>query len=878
MGARALAALPLLVLLAVPSFAQRLPTTVRPDHYDLTFAVDLARARFEGTETIHVQVDEPTTRVVLHAVEIEFHEATIGTGAARQKARVSLDQADQTATLTVPRTLARGPTEIRITYTGILNDALRGFYLSRAGGRRYAVTQLESTDARRAFPCFDEPAFKATFAVTLVVDRGDTAISNGTLLSDTPGPGAARHTLKFATSPKMSSYLVAMAVGDFQCVEGAADAVPIRVCATPDKKDLGYIALEAAQQILKFYNGYYAVKYPFGKLDVVAVPDFAAGAMENTAAIFFRETDLLADSKTASLSTRKNIASILAHEIAHQWFGDLVTMKWWDDLWLNEGFATWMANRPLAAWKPEWNVAVDEGLENQTALNLDSMKSTRPIRSIVKTPAQIEETFDAIAYEKGAAVLRMIESYVGAETFRKGVNVYLQKHAYGNATSEDFWTAIAATSGKPVDRIMPTFLNQPGFPLVEVSLACTGGRTRISLTQKRFFLDPALMKGAGSGGRWQVPLCVKTPNQAMATCHAMTDATDTLWIDGAPLLGSGQAGCAPWAFINAGAQGYFRTSYQPELIRALAPNVASALTAPERLSLAGDAWALVLAGRHTVADYMILASGFGKEPTSGVLSQITKRLGFIRDYLTTSATRPRYEAFTRTLLGPLFDDLGLAASIGDTDERRALRASLIGALGTTGNDPDVIASARATLDRALGGGEPLDPTAARAIVRVAAEHGDTALYEALSAAAERATSPEERYRYLYALADFKDPALVQRGLEYSLSADLRSQDAPKYLAGFLANPAGTRRAWTFVKQHWTELQPKIAISFGGVRIVEALGSFCDARSRDDVKTFFAANKLGSASQKVDQTIERINNCIDLREKQTPILARWLAGR
>src|SRR5262249_57389072 len=273
---------------------------------------------------------------------------------------------------------------------------------------------------------------------SVTIDRGDIAISNGRVLSDTMGPAITQHTMKFATTPRMSTYLVAIAVGDFRCLEGAAEQIAIRICATPDKRDLGAIALDSAKRILQFYNGYYAIKYPFGKLDVVAVPDFAAGAMENTAAIFYRETDLLADSKNASVATRKKIMSILAHEMAHQWFGDLVTMSWWDDIWLNEGFATWMANKPLAAIRPDWNVAVDEEQETQKALSIDSLKSTRPIHSDVQTPAEIDEAFDAIAYEKSAAVLRMIESYVGEETFRKGVNAYLHAHAYKNATSEDF--------------------------------------------------------------------------------------------------------------------------------------------------------------------------------------------------------------------------------------------------------------------------------------------------------------------------------------------------------------------------------------------------------------------------------------------------------
>jgi aminopeptidase N len=364
------------IALAAPlrSAAQQLPTIIRPEHYDLTFAVNLDRERFDGTETIRVQISQPTTRIVLNAVDLQLRDVMIGSGTSAQKAAVTIDQSNETATLTVPKAVPGGASEIHVRFSGVLNDQLRGFYISTANNRKYAVTQFEATDARRAFPCFDEPAFKATFALSVTLDEGDTAISNGKVVSDTPGPRTGRHTMTFATTPKMSSYLVAIAVGDFQCLTGSAENVPVRICTTPDKQALGHIALDDALQILRFYNGYYAIKYPFGKLDVVAVPDFAAGAMENTGAIFYREADLLADSASASVGARKQIASVLAHEMAHQWFGDLVTMQWWDDLWLNEGFATWMANKPLAAAHADWNVGVDEAVENQRALDLDALR------------------------------------------------------------------------------------------------------------------------------------------------------------------------------------------------------------------------------------------------------------------------------------------------------------------------------------------------------------------------------------------------------------------------------------------------------------------------------------------------------------------------
>jgi aminopeptidase N len=853
------------LLTALPASAQRLPTTVTPSHYDLAFVVDLARERFEGTETIRANVAEPTSRVVLHAADIEFRQVTIGAGAAAQTAAVTLDEAGQTATLTVPKPLAKGPTDIHIRYGGILNSQLRGFYVSKTKLRKYAVTQFEATDARRAFPCFDEPAFKATFAVTLTIDRGDTAISNGKVLSDAVGPAVTQHTIKFATTPKMSSYLVAMAVGDFKCLEGGAEGVPIRICTTPDKREMGRIALESAQQILTFYNGYYSIKYPFVKLDVVAVPDFAAGAMENTAAIFYRETDLLAESKSASVDTKKKIWSILAHEMAHQWFGDLVTMQWWDDIWLNEGFATWMANKPLAAAHPEWSIPVDEAVENQTALALDSLKSTRPIHSDVQTTAQIDEAFDVIAYQKGAAVLRMLESYVGADTFRKGVNAYLQAHAYKNATSEDFWKSLSATSGKPVERILPTFVNQPGVPLVDVSLACANGQTTVTLKQQRFFVDAAQ---TGSG-RWQLPVCLKAPGRPAPPCEVLTEETHTINLAGA---------CAPWVFANAGADGYYRTAYPSDMLRAMAPRVGTDLTAAERLSLLDDEWALMRTGRHRVSDYLTLATGLGREHTSGVLEEVANRLSFVRDYLTSGGTRTRFEAFTRSLLRPLFDEVGFSGPSSETDDRRSLRAAVIAALGTIALDPEVIAKARSAADRALAGNAELDPTLAGAVIKTAAMHGDAALFEAFSAAAERASDPNERYRYLYGLAEFRDPALVERGLKLALSPQLRSQDTSLYLARFFANPDARERALTFLAENWSALEPKVAIFGGDTVLIGSMAGFCDTRSRDRIPAFFAEHKLPSAARTLDQTIEQINNCVALREKQTPAVEAWLAAR
>jgi aminopeptidase N len=865
----------LLVLLGLaPSAygASRLPATIVPDRYDLSFAIDLKGERFSGEETIRVEVAQATSRVELHAVDLDLRDVTIAAGGASQPAKVSMNRADETASLAVARQIAPGTAEIRLRFSGTLNSKLRGLYLSKTSRRKYAVTQFEATDARRAFPCFDEPAFKATFGLTVTIDRGDIAISNGALQSDTPGPGPAQHTLTFARSPRMSSYLVALAVGDFKCLEGIEQGVPLRVCATPDRVDLGHIALDATREILTFYNSYYSIKYPFGKLDLVAVPDFAAGAMENTAAIFFRETDLLADSRSASIAARRNIADTIAHEMAHQWFGDLVTMAWWDDLWLNEGFATWMSTHPLASWKPDWHVDVGVAEDNQRALGVDSLTSTHPIHTRADSPAEIEASFDSITYEKGAAILRMVENYVGPETFRRAINSYLQAHAYGNATSEDLWTAVAAASGRPVDRIMPTFIEQPGVPLVEVtSIACNSEKTetRATFGQSRFTLD----KAAPPDNRlWQIPIAVaaggaKTASTPPAS-FVLSDRTQTEVV---------ARGCTPWIFVNAGAGGYYRTAYPREMLRTLAPDVLTALSAPERLVLVEDEWALVRAGRQSAADFLTLASGLGREPSSGVLSTLTSRLAFIHSYLTTNATRPAFEAFVRRQLRPSFDSLGIEPAPGEADDRRELRATVISSLGETGADRDVAGRARAAVDRALAGGPPLDPAVATTLVTVAATYGDEPLYNALAAAADRSVSPEEHYRYLNALAKFRDPALIDRALAETRS-HVRNQDTALYLARFFDNPAARDRAWAFVKASWPELEPKVKIAFGEGRLVSALAAFCDAGTRDDIRAFFASHPVRTASRNLGETLERIDNCVALRTAQTPGVTEWLASR
>jgi len=724
---------------------------------------------------------------------------------------------------------------------------------------------LEATDARRMFPSFDEPAYKATFTLTATIDQADHAISNGVVISDTPGPAAGKHTVKFDTTPKMSTYLVALAVGDFECQSGSADSIPIRICSTPDKKGQTGVALEAAEAILRYYNKYYTVKYPFKKLDVVAVPDFAAGAMENTAAIFYRETLLLADSKNASNSVRKEIGEVLAHEMAHQWFGDLVTMRWWDDIWLNEGFANWMETKPLKAWKPEWHMELSEVRSNQSAMTLDSLQTTRPIRAEAWTPAEINELFDQIAYEKGAAVLRMVEAWVGEEPFRQGVNAYIDRFKYGNARAEDFWGTLTKVTGKPVDKVMSGFVDRPGVPLVDASVACNGNAGSISLAQDTQSLNRTASTPQKSAA-WTIPVCVKTPTQSSA-CTEVASSPASLRVDS----------CPAWVMANAGARGYYRVVYSPELIRSLAHAV-DALAPTERIAVLSDEWALVRAGRHDIGTFMDLAAGFSNERTPAVLDTLLGTLASVDEVLTSDASRASYRGWVASLLKPAMAEMGWMPRAGETEEQKEVRAALVGALGETARDPETIQTARRMIQAHLDSSEPIDPTLLNAIVGAAAVGGDPSLYDRYLARSKQASDPEEHYRYLYALADFSDPALVRRTMDYIVGPEVRSQDAGIFVSRLLSNPDARHLAWDLLQARWDDLQKKTGQVFGSPLLIGALGQFCETKMRSEIESFFATHKVPEAERTLQQALERISTCAQLAAAQSPKLADWLQSR
>jgi aminopeptidase N len=844
------------------AIAQRLPEVAVPENYKLTFTPNLERATFEGDETISIRVLKPTSEITLNAVDIDFHEVIITGGGSTQKAKVTAEKDKEMVVLGLEKPLSPGPATIHIAYAGILNDEMRGLYLGKDDqGLKYAASQFEATDARRAFPSFDEPDYKATFDITAVADKGQVAISNSKVASDTPGPGD-KHTVRFATTPKMSCYLAALVVGNFEYIEGEADGIPIRVYATPGKKEMGKFALETAEHVLSYYDKYFNIKYPYGKLDLVGLPDFSAGAMENTGCITFREILLQIDEKEGSVDSKKNIASVIAHEMAHQWFGDLVTMKWWDDVWLNEGFATWMSGKPIQAWKPEWNFNLDDVSSTGATLNTDSLASTRPIHQAADTPAQIEELFDGIAYGKAASVLRMLEAYLGEQTFRAGVNAYIQQHQYANATAEDFWDAQAKTSKKPVDQIMPTFVTQAGVPIINLKSQCSGKSTTVTLDQQRYYSDREKFQSPNDQ-LWQVPMCLKSSTGAQK-CILLTKRQETFTLPD----------CSTWVLGNAGATGYYRDGYQPDAVRALASDAESKLSAAERIALEADIWASVRVGREPVGDYLAFAQGLGSDRNRAVLQDVLKDLNYIGRYLVTDSDRESFQVWLRQYLTPILNEVGWESKPGQSDEQRTLRARLFNSLGYDARDPQVLAQTRKIADKVLDDPASVDQEMASRALALAALNGDAAFYGRLMTALKNPKSPEEYYMYFSTLPRFGDPKLLQRTLDFAVSPDVRSQDALRLVSGVMGNPAGEKLAWDFVLAHWEAVQ-KAGGPFAAAEIVSSTGSFCDARMRDQVAEFYAAHKIAAAERTYRQSIERINNCVDLKSQQEPQLASWL---
>ena len=834
----------------------RLPRAVVPQHYDVSLEPELGAATFSGSVAIHTHVQSETTSIVLNAIELDI-AAVLVNGQPRP---FELDESVER--LIIAADLGVGPATIEITFSGTLNDKLRGFYRSTYTDdsgvvQVIACSQMQATDCRRAFPCFDEPDFKATFAITLVVDDGLMAVSNAPERERHRLP-SGRWSISFEDTMKMSTYLVALIVGNLEASPVVdVSGTPLRIVHVPGKGHLCEFGLDVGAVALNWFQSYYGIAYPGQKVDMVALPDFAAGAMENLGCITYRESLLLIDPSASTQNEQQLVADVVSHELAHMWFGDLVTMGWWNGIWLNEAFATFMEVMAVEVFRPDWKRWTSFGLERSEAFEVDSLHATRTVEFAVHAPSDCEGMFDVLTYQKGGALLRMLQQYLGEERFRLGVNNYLQSHAYANTETEDLWNGIEAVTSadggnEPVRQLMDSWIWQPGFPLVLASLA---GST-LTLRQQRFSFDLEIEDAT----IYLVPVSISAGGQ-----------TTTVLVDQAEMsVDIGQVEGA--ILVNAGGHGFYRVGYDDHLRSRLNADALAHLSILERYNLVDDAGAAMVAGRLSAPALLQFLEGFVHEQDLAVWQAVAVNLRRLDRLVATDADHA-FQQRVQSLVGPALTQLGWEPSAGENDLRGKLRALLIVLSALFGRDVAALEFCRNLLhndhlDR--------DPELIAAATTVVASFGQEAEFNAFVQAFKDSTTPQEQLRYLYALAEFDSEELVRRAAEFAFSSDVRAQNAPYLLNRCITNRHHGAAAWAVVRQHWDQANtqfPNPSI----VRMIDPVKLLNTADLVADVQSFFSEHDIPQAVNSLQQVLERQRVNAAMRARESTSLSQALIG-
>ncbi|HSA60692.1 MAG TPA: M1 family metallopeptidase [Nitrospiraceae bacterium] len=834
----------------------RLPRHIIPTRYDLRLEPDLTTATFAGRATITLTVKQTTQTVLLNAVDLAVASAVVeGAGGKRLTATIEMEDSIQRARLLLPESVLPGEWQLHLSFQGKLNDQLRGFYRStykdKSGtSQTMAATQFEATDARRAFPCWDEPDFKAVFATTLVIDPRLTAVSNTLVASESFEAG--KKVVRFSDSIRMSTYLVAFIVG---AIESTAPVfvgkTPLRLWTVPGKQPLTPFGQEIAVASLKFFEDYYGIPYPGDKLDLLAIPDFASGAMENLGAITFRETALLVDQRTATHSELERVADVVAHENAHMWFGDLVTMSWWNGLWLNEAFATFMEMLAVDAWKPEWKRWEAFSVSRAAAFSVDGLHSTRPIEYPVRAPKDADAMFDVLTYEKGASVLRMLEQHIGPAVFRNGVREYLRAHAYENADTKDLWVSLGNAATQPVPELMDGWIFQPGYPLVTARLA---GESELVLSQQRFAYLP---QDNPSEQRWQIPVQIRITAGNETEHRRLLLADRTMHV--ALPRGSRQV------LINEGGHGFYRVHYDAILLQRLVDADLDRLAPTERFNLISDAWATTVSGLMPLPEYLGLTEHFTQERDKNVWTVLLDSYSFLNRIIT-AGERPALEALVRKLVTPAAHELGWTPRTGENDLLRQLRGELIGALGKLGNDPATQEQAEEHYRQYRKDPATVDPNIVPALVAILAHTGDETRYNEFAERYKTAATPQEERRYLFSLVAFQSPALLARTLARTLNGEIRTQDAPFIVSAGLGNVYGRELAWDFLKTNWDQMD-RLFPKQGLRRMCGGIVGLATPELERDVRDFFIARKIDLGGKTLEQYFEQLRIAVSFRERE-----------
>lgn len=836
----------------------RLPKSVAPTHYAIELTPDLDSMTTSGVVVATIEIAQPVDRLVLNALDLTIATAAIE-GEPTLTAEVALDAEAETATMTFPRALAAGTHKLRIGFTSKINRFGRGLfaidYPTDSGRKRMIASHLEPAEARRIFPNWDEPAFKAVFELTVTVPAAFLAVSNMPIASETPVDAATKR-VAFAPTPRMSSYLFALIAGELERATVKAGEVEIGVVATTGKSANAGYALDAAKRLLGYFDDYFGVPYSLPKLDLIALPGGFGGAMENWGAITFFESRLLFDPATSPPSARRGIFVLIAHEMAHQWFGNLVTMAWWNDLWLNEGFASWMQNKAAEVLHPEWRIWLG-GEGKQRAMAEDARRTTKPIQRQVADESEARSAFDSITYSKGQAVIRMLEGFLGEDAFRAGIRLYMRERAYSNATTADLWAALESASGRTVAAIARGFTEQPGVPLIVAETRCIGDEQRVRLRQERF----ATRDPAAHPLRWQVPMLLGAPGGSLV-------------LDGTAEIAAGKCG-EPFK-LNLGDVGYYRVLYDDAGLAALARGFAS-LSPADRVNLLADGWALMETGRVAPSRYFELVEAIAPDDDREVWEQAIRGVTRL-DFLQRGRTeRAAFQAYARARLRPLFDRVGWERVAGESAAKAMLRPRLIRVLGDLG-DEDILAEARRRFDAFRRDPASVAPGLRASVLHFAGREADRATYDALLALGRQATNTEERVRYYTALAAARDPALAAETLALALTEELPTNLSWSVISWVAGQGEHPDLAWDFVRANFPALSARQGPAFRDYIASSLASNFAAAERASELASFAPAQATPAGRIAAARAQEQILANADFRANRLPAIDDWIRER
>jgi alanyl aminopeptidase len=830
----------------------RLPDDVRPVKYAAELTLVPGEKTFSGAIDIDVDLAKPASLIWLNATELTIKQATI----AGQAAAIEPGN-DDFVGLRSAKILAPGAARIHIVYQGKISEkSSAGIFQGLDGKQPYLFTQFESIDARRAFPCFDQPDFKTPWQIIVHIPKDHSAVSNTPPVSETGEPNGMKKVV-FAPTRPLSSYLIAIAVGPFDFVDAGKagkNRIPVRIVTPKGKANQAKYAAEVTATIIDRLEGYFGIPFPFEKCDNVAIPlTFGFGAMENAGMVTYAQNLILADPAIDTEQRQRSYAGVAAHELAHQWFGDLVTLAWWDDTWLNEAFATWTSAKILAEWKPEWRSRLSDLNGKFGAMGEDSLVAARKIRQPIETKDDISNAFDGITYQKGANVIRMFESWVGEKKFQAGVTAYLKRYSYKNARVSDFLDAISATGQPQLTRAFSTYLEQPGFPLISASLNCSAAPA-LSLTQKRY-----LPTGSAGNAKqvWQTPVCVRyqTAKGDQKECFLLDKPSAEFKLTHA-------TSCPANLSANADAAGNYITRYDStQLAKLLGGDY---LNAAERMTLLNDLTALLNAGEIPQSDVLIAAAAFAKAPERQIVGLAQSAIGETRRFLPANLL-PNYARFVQKTFGDRAAQLGWSAKPGEDSDTALLRASIVPFVAARGDNAAVREEARRLAVEWLKTRKGIDANMVNAVLSTAAQFGDRALFDTMTAELKKTTDRQQRARILGAMGSFRDPSIARAGMEMLIHSDIDIRESLALLIGPMGQPETEKLPFEFVKANYDELLKHLP-SGGGFDAGAALpfvgGSACDEASRQEFVSFFSerAKKFTGGQHNYDQVLEEIRLC------------------